>query len=336
MRCPTLAELPPPPEGRVGWPWTVESAQPPARRPDGSAWPRISVVTPSYNQGQFIEETIRSVLLQGYPDLEYVVIDGGSSDESVEIIKKYERWLTFWVSEKDRGQAHAINKGLANVRPGIFNWINSDDLLMPSALGIIGAIARNQNAIAGGVIDFGTGDQRLVPNRGLLPEAMIAGEEHVLFHQPGLWLYSERIPQIGGIDETFHYVFDFDLTVRYLCRYPTVEYTEQALAMFRLHDGSKTCSSPDQFRNDRVRLYKKFLSDRHYGSLHRSSRQALVEQLSEEGLQAYFGGDRRAAWRAAIEAISAVPSSVAERAWLKLATRLVFPKTVKSLLLRRP
>jgi glycosyltransferase involved in cell wall biosynthesis len=138
MRCPTLAELPPPPTGKAGWPWTVDSRFLPPTRYDGSSWPRISIVTPSYNQGQFIEETIRSVLLQGYPDIEYFVIDGGSSDQSIEIIRKYERWLTYWTTEKDRGQAHAINKGFARATGQIGAYLNSDDYYCPEVFRYVG------------------------------------------------------------------------------------------------------------------------------------------------------------------------------------------------------
>lgn len=133
MHCPTQQELPPPAVGKVGWPWTNESA-PLQLTPTKTTWPRISIVTPSYNQGHFIEETIRSVLLQGYPNLEYIIIDGGSTDTSVEIIKKYSRWLSYWVTEKDCGQADAINKGFARATGDIFAYLNSDDLLTSATL----------------------------------------------------------------------------------------------------------------------------------------------------------------------------------------------------------
>src|SRR5437763_87805 len=112
MRCPGLKDLPPPPAGKTGWPWTEESEQLPDRMEDGREWPRISIVTCSYNQGCFIEETIRSVLLQGYPNLEYIIIDGESKDESVEIIRKYGSWLTYWESSPDKGQSNKINNGM--------------------------------------------------------------------------------------------------------------------------------------------------------------------------------------------------------------------------------
>src|SRR5436190_18724174 len=126
MRTPRLSEIPPPPPGKTGWPWNEETP-PPEIMPDDRALPRVSIITPSFNQGRFIEETIRSVLLQGYPNLEYIIIDGGSTDDSLEIIRKYDPWITLWVSEKDRGQSHAINKGLSKATGEILCWLNSDD-----------------------------------------------------------------------------------------------------------------------------------------------------------------------------------------------------------------
>lgn len=118
---------PPAPSDKVGWPWDSQLPELSAVMNDGRDWPKISIVTPSYNQGQFIEETIRSVLLQGYPNLEYIVIDGGSTDNSLEIIQKYEPWLRYWISEPDEGQADAIHKGFQRASGDLLAWQNSDD-----------------------------------------------------------------------------------------------------------------------------------------------------------------------------------------------------------------
>jgi glycosyltransferase involved in cell wall biosynthesis len=117
---------------KTGWPWDMETA--PNRFDQKRDWPKITIVTPSYNQGAFIEETIRSVLLQNYPNLEYIVMDGGSTDDTRQILEKYSPWISFWQSKKDNGQGHAINLGFSLASGSIYGWINSDDFYMDSAL----------------------------------------------------------------------------------------------------------------------------------------------------------------------------------------------------------
>jgi glycosyltransferase involved in cell wall biosynthesis len=241
MKCPTLCELPQPPEGRTGWPWTEESPQ----MPDSHPWPRITVITPSYNQGQFIEETIRSILLQGYPNLEYIIIDGGSSDDSLNIIRKYEGWLSYWVSEPDSGQANAINKGLARATGSIIQWINSDDLLQPAGLAEVGQIASSLpgHLIAGGCEQFADGKSPLkVFNRNLSAAQLVAfwGNSYD-YQQPSFFVPGSAVAEVGLLDESLHYCFDLDWTIRLLDTFP-VFYTKTILTRFRLHPDSKTCA----------------------------------------------------------------------------------------------
>jgi glycosyltransferase involved in cell wall biosynthesis len=273
MPSQTLADLPPPPPTKTGWPWTVEGPMLAPVRVDGTPWPRISVVTPSYNQGQFIEETIRSVLLQGYPDLEYIIIDGGSTDGSLEIIKQYEPWLTYWVSERDRGQAHAINKGLARCTGQIFNWINSDDVLAPNALSTLGELFGNHDVVAGAVANFDDeGRREIIKN-------LINETSGNAFHQPGLWLIRENIALCGGIDESLHFAFDWDLAMRYLASFPLVYYTDYILAYFRLHDDSKTVLKQSQFDEEQLNVCAKILREPSYATLHFYCSRRLREAL---------------------------------------------------------
>lgn len=134
MNIENFKKLPEPPKDKKGWPWYCSQTTTSSTISTNTIWPSISIVTPSFNQGIFLEETIRSVLLQGYPNLEYIVIDGKSTDNSVEVIKKYEPWITYWVSEKDRGQSHAINKGFERATGEVLGWLNSDDYFARDAL----------------------------------------------------------------------------------------------------------------------------------------------------------------------------------------------------------
>jgi glycosyltransferase involved in cell wall biosynthesis len=268
---PLLKDLPE--AGKSGWPWSVEGPQVPPLRPDSSPWPRISVVTPSYNQGTFIEETIRSVLLQGYPNLEYIVIDGGSTDQTVDVIRRYEKWLTYWVSESDRGQAHAINKGLERCTGRIFNWINSDDILAPNALATVATRFGDHDGVAGAVVNFDEiGHREIVKN--LIKKS--SGES---FHQPGLWLIRENIAICGGIDESLHFAFDWDLAMRYLATFPSVCYTDDVLVYFRLHERSKTVGKPSQFHEELLRVCSKIVREPRYATLHSYCSRHLRQNL---------------------------------------------------------
>jgi len=129
-----INSLPLPPAGKNGWPWNDLHQHLAADRQDEFICPKISIITPSYNQGQFLESTIRSILLQGYPNLEYIIIDGGSTDKSIEIIRKYEPFLAYWHSRKDNGQSDALNQGFSISTGDLMGWICSDDMLEPNAL----------------------------------------------------------------------------------------------------------------------------------------------------------------------------------------------------------
>jgi glycosyltransferase involved in cell wall biosynthesis len=246
MRCPTLAELPSPPPEKTGWPWTVETPPLPPARPDGSAWPRVSIVTPSYNQGQFIEETIRSVLLQGYPDLEYMIIDGRSTDQSVEIIKKYEPWLTYWVSEKDRGQAHAINKGFARASGEIGGYINSDDFYLPGAL--------SSAAVSFTRLEWdlfiGRSDVQYAPRyrwvrrswwlqrvRRLPEPFLISGDRYSVSQESTLWNL-KRFRDLC-FDESLHFCLDVDWYCK-IARGAKIALSSRRIGHFRQHLGSKS------------------------------------------------------------------------------------------------
>lgn len=267
-QLPTLADLPAPPPGKTGWPWTEQTECLPNAMPSGSEWPRISIVTPNYNYGHFLEETIRSILLQGYPNLEYIIIDGSSTDSSVEIIKKYEPWLTYWSSEVDNGQAHAINKGIKQCTGDIFNWINSDDYLTKNSLKKIAIAMQGFSTFAGAVCDFSDHNSQIIENQNLSAINLILRSKQPVFHQPGLWLRLSKLNEIGALQEAFRYCFDWELTIRYLAKFSDIRYSSEVVCNFRLHGNSKTVSEKVGFEAERERALECLIKDTNYLNLH--------------------------------------------------------------------
>jgi len=210
--------------------------------------PRISIVTPSFNQGHFIEESIRSVLTQDYPDVEYFVVDGGSSDNSVEIIRKYADRLTWWVSEKDKGQSDAINKGFRRSTGDILAWLNSDDLYCPGALVLVARFFR-QHPECDAVI----GDQESIDKDGRmldLKKCVPVTFRRSLYSacgvpQPSTFFTRRAWKITGEVDTTLQYQMDFEFFLRMQARGVRFGMIPERLARFRLHGDSKTVSQYD-------------------------------------------------------------------------------------------
>lgn len=312
MRCPTLADLPAPPAGKTGWPWTTDTPQLPDRQTNGQSWPRISIVTPSYNQGQYIEETIRSVLLQGYPDLEYVVMDGGSTDESVEIIKRYAAWLTHWESTPDRGQAHAINKGWNIASGSTIQWINSDDRLLPNCLAYVGTHCPRNGMLATAVEVFGPeGESTVRENIGLCLRAML--DQEVQFSQPGLWISSEAARSCFPLDEALHYAFDWkmvwDLVI---VEAPCIE-SKVVLSSFRKHPTSKTISQGEKWISEGATIYKYLLSDAKFSHVSSIIRPVARRAAAIEAFDAARDGPAYQLLAAYLRLFALWPSPIASR-----------------------
>lgn len=276
MGAPSLNDLPAPPPGKTGWPWTEGSPPLVQEQPVGSSYPGISVVTPSYNQGAFLEETIRSVLLQGYPDLEYIVIDGGSTDESVGIIRKYEPWITYWVSEPDGGQTDAINKGISRASGDILAWLNSDDLYCPEALRRVGGYVA-----ASPYVDLLYGDCEMIDGSGRVYDRFnvrsgdvfqLLGENFIA--QPSAFWTRAAWEKVGGLDDRLHYVMDYDLWLRMFVGGMTTVYVPTVFSRFRYHEVSKSTASAIQFYREYLDVLDKINADPRDGRLTQAVLQA--------------------------------------------------------------
>lgn len=240
--------FPAPPADRRGWPWT--EGDPPstaAPHPESSDLPWITIITPSYNQAAYLEETLRSVLLQGYPNLEYIVVDGGSTDGSVDIVRKYSPWLTSWVSEPDDGQSDAINKGFARATGDILAWLNSDDTFEPGTLRRAAELLRNSTDPAWmiGAARIVDADGRQVrlrrPARPTATRMLRWGDNW--FPQQSTFWNRRMWDAAGPVREDLHYSMDLALWLE-MIRYSAPILTGDVLSSYRFHDQAK-CKSGD-------------------------------------------------------------------------------------------
>lgn len=243
-----LNQLPVPPPDKTGWPWTEESEPLPPLRPDGNPWPQLSIVTPSFNQGQFIEETIRSILLQNYPNLEYIIIDGASTDNTMDMIRKYEPWITYWESKSDRGQSHAINKGFDKCKGELVNWICSDDMLCRNALNRFASEFYIDNSFCY------IGRCRLIDKIGN-PAGITSSQLSNLEELTDLashWRRNDSIAQqsvlyplvavkkIGGVNEKNYFTMDYELWGNLLLNNVEIRNIPLELGIYRWYEGQKT------------------------------------------------------------------------------------------------
>ncbi|MEI7525465.1 MAG: glycosyltransferase family 2 protein, partial [Mariniphaga sp.] len=241
-----LSLLPRPPAGKTGWPWTEETGINTYNAEN--KWNKISIITPSYNQGPYLETTIRSVLLQNYPNLEYIIIDGGSTDNSLEIIKKYEPWITYWISEKDNGQSHAINKGFNKLTGDIVAWINSDDWYADGSFGRIAQCFKNDQT-------------NIVLGHCLIHYADKVHKNHIVKlnkinflsllkywnpvfspPQPSIFFTAKCLKSVGFLDENLHYAMDLDLWLR-ITKNSDFQYLGFVLSNYLIHAVSKSGST---------------------------------------------------------------------------------------------
>lgn len=309
---------------REGWPWTGETARPPG---DAADWPRITIVTPSFNQGLYLEATIRSVLMQGYPNLEYVVVDGGSTDESVAVIRQYEQHLSWWISETDQGQSHALNKGFARATGELFGYLNSDDVFEPGALFACAARYRTGAPWVVGDVRYWSDSGELVP----FPELPGSGLSRWLLScpvgQPGSFWSASLHRRVGPFREDLRYVMDYEFWLRLRVNErirPTR--VRVPVARYRLHPESKTVGEGGAFvgeARDVVARFTSCLTRFERASLRAARRRRAALTLGRQGVALLRQGAARAGTGRLLAAFGTWPPLIVDPAILAGAQALL-------------
>jgi glycosyltransferase involved in cell wall biosynthesis len=260
MSHPPLTDLPAA-NGRQGWPWTLDASSPTLAPRSSAPVPSVSLVIISFNQACFLEEAIRSALLQDPAPDELWVIDGGSRDGSVDVIRRYERWLTGWVSEKDRGQSDAINKGLGRCHGDVLNWLCSDDVLLP------GSLNRIRHAFAADpMIDVVAGNGRYHWEDGSRPDASTDIPQRALHRlpavnlvvQPSCFFRRRLLDRQPPIREDLHYTMDLELWTRFAAAGARWKFVPEDLSIYRVTGDNKSFKGRSQTLGEIQAVYRQY------------------------------------------------------------------------------
>lgn len=295
--------------------------------------PLVTIVTPSLNQGDFLETAILSVLEQDYQNLEYMIIDGGSTDHSVEIIRNYAHRLAHWESEPDRGQAHAINKGLKRAKGEILGWLNADDVLLPDTVSTAVEVLRKDPELD---VVYGR-LERIDPNGKAVPTPLLPKDRvefdpyhaigECVVNQPGSFWRRSIMEQVGYLDEQLNYAFDYEYWVRILLAGGKFKRLPRAVAKFRLSPQSKTVAQTAKAAREHLKVIDQILAQ---PNLHEKLGISpdLIRQQAQRGrsileMYAFYGCLKEREWikalRWLVRAHTSDPGVLLSRRWLNLA-----------------